>query len=152
MVSSSAVDLWTVIADRIARCLLRRYSSCNLWYITELLGVLYSVLHKLKYYWIPDQVCHLISSFLSHNLLRIIQDWKILEYPTNDGVSQTTIFGPSLRSYCNTFMAFLMLSLILPSMFLSKCDRFSGFKTTLCVGFLTWISAFRYCSYFCKAF
>lgn len=145
MVSSSA-DLWTVIADSIARCLLRRYASCNLWYITELLGVLHSVLlHKLKYYWISDQVCHLISSFLSHNLLRIIQDWKILrECRTNNGVSQTTIFGPSLWSYFNTFMAFLMLSLILPSIFFSKCDRFSGFKATVCVEFLTWIWAFRH--------
>ena len=55
------------------------------------------LLHELKSYGISGQVFDLISSFLSNRRLRVVLDGKSLqEYLDNAGVSQGTIFGPTL--------------------------------------------------------
>ena len=53
--------------------------------------------HKIKCYIISGQTFGLVSSFLSNRRLRVVLVGKSSqEYPVNAGVSQGSIFGPTL--------------------------------------------------------
>ena len=86
--SQSTADLLTVVSDRIARAF-NRSGAIQVWHA--------GLLHKLRSYQISDQIFGLISSFLNNKWFCMVLDGKSShKYPANAGVSQESIFGPTL--------------------------------------------------------
>ena len=69
-----------------------------LWLVKSLKNrVWYAGLHKRKSYGISGHIFDLISSFLSNRWLQAVPDgMSSQEYPVNAGVSQGSIFDPTL--------------------------------------------------------
>ena len=98
--SRSTADLLTFLSDRIARAFNKPGATQAVALdISKAFDKVWhaGLLHKLKSYGISDQICGLISSFLSNSRLRVVLDGKSSqEYPVNAGVPQRSILGPTL--------------------------------------------------------
>ena len=95
--SRSTADLLTVVSDRIARVsLATRAVALD---ISKAFNRVWhgGLLHRLNSYGISGQIFGLISSFLSYKWLRVVLNGKSSQvYPVKAGVSQGSIFGPTL--------------------------------------------------------
>ena len=93
------MELLTVVSDRIARAFDRsRAIQAVALDISRVFDRTWhpGLLHKLKCYGISGQIFGLIS-FLSNRWLQAVLDGKSSqEYPVNAGVTQDSIFGPTL--------------------------------------------------------